>query len=101
MVTDAVNRCRLPRLGSVPYLHVDFCRAWCYLPWYYFAMSKIRRGGYVFITWIGDHPPRHVHVFRNGRLVLKWNLENALPMEGQPSSALLELIRELQEDGRL
>ena len=64
-------------------------------------MSKIRRAGYVFITWIGDHPPRHVHVFRNGRLVLKWNLEHALPMEGQPSSALLELIRELQEDGRL
>jgi hypothetical protein len=27
-------------------------------------MGKYRRGGYVFITWKGDHPPRHVHVYR-------------------------------------
>ena len=26
-------------------------------------MGKVRRGGYVFQWWIGDHPPRHVHVF--------------------------------------
>jgi hypothetical protein len=28
--------------------------------------GKHRRGGYVFITWKGDHPPRHVHVYRGG-----------------------------------
>ena len=27
-------------------------------------MGKIRRGGYVFISWKSDHPPRHVHVYR-------------------------------------
>jgi hypothetical protein len=26
-------------------------------------MGRIRRGGYVFISWIGDHPPRHVQVY--------------------------------------
>lgn len=37
-------------------------------------MGKIRRGGYVFVTWKGDHAPRHVHVYRDGKLVVKWDL---------------------------
>ena len=64
-------------------------------------MTKIRRGGYVFVTWVGDHAPLHVHVFRNGRLILKWNLEKEMPMEGSASAKVLELIRELRRDGRL
>ena len=64
-------------------------------------MTKIRRGGYVFVTWIGDHAPLHVHVFRDGRLILKWNLEKNLPMEGRASARLLALIRELRQEGRL
>ena len=39
-------------------------------------MGKYRRGGYVFITWKGDHPPRHVHVYRDGKLIVKWDLDN-------------------------
>ena len=39
-------------------------------------MGKYRRGGYVFITWKGDHPPRHVHVYRDGTLIVKWDLDN-------------------------
>lgn len=64
-------------------------------------MPKIRRGGYVFLAWSGDHSPRHVHVYRNGRLVLKWDLENQRPMAGRPSRRLLEVIQELQAEGRL
>jgi hypothetical protein len=33
-------------------------------------MTKIRRGGYVFISWVGDQSPRHVHVYRDGRFVV-------------------------------
>jgi len=61
-------------------------------------MSKIRRGGYVFIAWIGDHSPRHVHVYRKGKLVLKWDLENQKPMAGSPSRKVLELIRQLEAE---
>ena len=46
----------------------------CYF-WWYYVTGKIRRGGYVFFTWKGDHPPRHVHVYRDGRLIVKWDLE--------------------------
>ena len=36
-------------------------------------MGKVRRGGYVFVTWKSDHSPRHVHVYRDGVLVVKWD----------------------------
>ena len=29
------------------------------------CVSKIRRGNYVFLTWSGDHLPRHVHVYKD------------------------------------
>jgi hypothetical protein len=64
-------------------------------------MGKVRRGGYVFVTWAGDHTPRHVHVYRSGRLVVQWDLENAMQMKGRPSRRVLELIHELEEEGKL
>lgn len=64
-------------------------------------MTRIRRGGYLFLTWIGDHQPRHVHVMDGDKLVLKWNLETDEPMEGVPTRKMKRLIRELIEEGRL
>jgi len=64
-------------------------------------MTKIRRGGYLFLTWVGDHPPRHVHVLRNGRLVLKWDLERRRPLQGVATRRLAQLMDELVNDGRL
>lgn len=64
-------------------------------------MGKIRRAGYLFISWIGDHSPRHVHVFKNGRLILKWNLEASVVMSGHATSRLRKIIAELVQEGRL
>ena len=64
-------------------------------------MSKIRRGDYVFLTWIGDHGPRHVHVYRDGRLVVKWDLENRVAMKAKATRRVLNLIAELEQEGRL
>jgi hypothetical protein len=64
-------------------------------------VTRIRRGGYVFLTWSGDHPPRHVHVLRHGRLVLKWDLERGRPMQGLVPAKLVALVRELEEEGLL
>ena len=44
-------------------------------------MSKIRRGGYIFVTWKGDHSPRHVHVYRDGTLIVKWDLDGKKPID--------------------
>jgi len=62
-------------------------------------VRKLRRGGYIFIS--SDHPPRHVHVYRNGKLVVKWDLDNKKPMVGAASRKLLNIIRELENGGRL
>jgi len=64
-------------------------------------VGKHRRGGYVFITWRGDHPPRHVHVYRDGKLVVKWDLDNRTAMKGAATSRVLKLIAELESEGLL
>ncbi len=64
-------------------------------------MGKMRRGNYIFLTWIGDHSPRHVHVYRNSKLVVKWDLVNWQPMEGRASRWLLQIIEELESEGVL
>ena len=46
-------------------------------------MGKCKLGGYIFISWKGDHPPKHIHVYKDGHLVLKWNLEDKLVMKGK------------------
>ncbi len=62
-------------------------------------MPKIRRGGYIFIARRSDHPPRHVHVYRNAKLIVKWDLENRKPMKGKASVKVLELIEQLEAEG--
>lgn len=64
-------------------------------------MGKVRRGNYVFLTWKGDHSPRHVHVYRDGKLVVKWNLEDRATMKGRPTTRVLQLIAELEKEGTL
>jgi len=64
-------------------------------------MSKIRRGNFIFLSWKGDHSPYHVHVYKNRRLVVKWDLENGLTMKGSASRRIQQLIGELQEEGKL
>ena len=64
-------------------------------------MGKHRRGGYVFITWKGDHAPRHVHVYRDGMLIVKVDLDNQKAMKGAATRRILELIRELEAEGLL
>lgn len=66
-------------------------------------MGRVRRGGYTFLWWIGDHSPRHVHVFdKNGMLMTRVNLETMMPMDAKTvPRRVLELIRDLMKEGRL
>ena len=67
----------------------------------FFGVGKYRRGGFIFVTWKGDHSPRHVHVYRDGRLVVKWDLDNKRAMKGSASRQLLALIVDLESEGLL
>jgi hypothetical protein len=67
----------------------------------YRRWGNIGAAGYVFITWKGDHPPRHVHVYRDGKLMVKWDLDNRKPMKGAATRRILALIAELESEGLL
>lgn len=54
----------------------------------------------MFLSRVGDHTPRHVHVYRDGRFLLKWDLENGRAMAGTPTRRILQLIRK-QESERM
>jgi hypothetical protein len=64
-------------------------------------VARIRRGGFIFVSWKGDHSPRHVHVYRDSQLIVKWDLENRLAMVGKASARILRLIAELEAEGLL
>ena len=64
-------------------------------------MSKVRRGGYIFVTWKGDHSPWHVHVYRDGVLIVKWDLNNRSPMVGKATRRVRLLIEQLESEGTL
>jgi len=60
-------------------------------------------GGYIFIWWIGDHTPRHVHVFDNdGKIITRVNLDTMQPMDiAKIDKKIVGLIKELLEEGGL
>ena len=64
-------------------------------------MTKIKRDGFIFVTWIGDHPPKHVHIFKDGKLVVKWDLENCKEMKGTVNKKILSAIKKLIKEGSL
>ena len=65
------------------------------------SMTKIHRGKCLFLTWEADHSPQHVHVYKDAKLVLKWNLIRQRPMKGVASRRVRKLLRELHEEGLL
>jgi hypothetical protein len=66
-------------------------------------MGRVRRGGYIFEWWIGDHPLQHIHVSdANGKILGRIRLYPIEPVdEWQPSRKVIEIIQDLQREGRL
>jgi hypothetical protein len=64
-------------------------------------VPKLRRGGYIFIVRKSDHPPRHVHVYRSGRLIVKWDLDNRKAMKGKASARIVAIIERLEAEREL
>jgi hypothetical protein len=55
--------------------------------------KKVR--GFVFRSYVGDHPPLHVHVFWRGREIGRWDIEHqrlldSFPLTRRLSQALSE-----------
>ena len=55
----------------------------------------------MFVTFVGDHAPRHVHVYQDKQFVMKWDLEHSQVMEGRVTRAVQKHIDSLIREGRL
>ena len=66
-------------------------------------MGKIRRGGYILEWFIGDHVPRHIHVYDNKRQFIgRLDLDRMVGLEGwMPDRKLIKLIHDLKRERRL
>lgn len=66
-------------------------------------MGRIRRGGYVFEWFIGDHEPRHVHVYDGkGRFLGRFDVGAMRGIaDWRPSKKLVDLILELRQENQL
>lgn len=66
-------------------------------------MGKIRRGGFIFVWWLGDHNPKHVHVYSNKNVFLgRVIISTGKPMDAWiPDKTVIRIIHELQKEKRL
>ena len=65
-------------------------------------MARYKRGGYIFDCWIGDHTPRHFHVFDSkGNFLGRFDFENMKPIGNwKPPRKIIKYIKALvQEEG--
>jgi hypothetical protein len=42
-----------------------------------------------------------VHVYRDGKLVVKWDLDNGKAMKGKAPGRVIELLKQLKSEGLL
>lgn len=61
-------------------------------------MSRIKRGGYIIEWWMGDHPPRHVHVFRDGKEIAKVKVPSLGLLSGKMNRKLRKILMKLMEE---
>ena len=55
----------------------------------------------MFVTLIGDHVPRHVHIYRDGKAVAKFDLDRFECMTGSMDRRLRRILQQLVTEGKL
>ncbi|MBI2604590.1 MAG: DUF4160 domain-containing protein [Deltaproteobacteria bacterium] len=62
-------------------------------------MGRWKRFGVIVALIIGDHAPRHVHVYEDGKRVLKFDIENWKVMEGKVTPRSKRALESLRDEG--
>lgn len=62
-------------------------------------MGRWKRCGVIIVLYQGDHNPRHVHVFEDGKRYLKFDIESWTAMEGKLSSKARKALERLRNEG--
>ena len=61
-------------------------------------MGRIRRGGYLIEWWIGDHWPKHVHIYKDGKEIAKIQIPGMRILTGRLNKRLKKLLLKLLEE---
>jgi len=64
-------------------------------------VGRAKRGGYIIEWWLGDHSPKHVHIYKNGREIAKVEIPGLLVLTGRINKKLRKILRELIEEGEI
>ncbi|MGZ8487984.1 MAG: DUF4160 domain-containing protein [Candidatus Binatia bacterium] len=64
-------------------------------------MGRWRRHGVIVVLYSTDHDPRHVHVFEDGKRLVKFDIENWKVMEGKLTSRARKALAALRREGIL
>lgn len=62
-------------------------------------MGRVKRGGYIIVWWIGDHVPKHVHIYKNGKQIAKIQVPELLVLKGNINKKLKNIIKQLLDEG--
>lgn len=64
-------------------------------------MGRWKRFGVIVVQHAYDHDPRHVHVFEDGKRLLKFNLDEWTVMEGELTPRAKRALEALRREGVL
>jgi hypothetical protein len=64
-------------------------------------MGRWKRHGVIVVMYSTDHDPRHVHVFEDGKRVLKFDIESWTVMEGNMTPKAKRALEALRQEGFL
>ena len=64
------------------------------------AMGRWKRFGIIVVRYSMDHDPPHVHVFQDGKRILKFNIEDWTVMEGKITPKARKALELPRREGR-
>jgi hypothetical protein len=62
-------------------------------------MTRWKRFGVIVVQYSTDHDPAHVHVFEDGRRLLKFNIEEWITIEGKMTARARRALEVLRAEG--
>ena len=62
-------------------------------------MPRWKRHGVLVVLYLFDHPPRHVHVFQDGKRLLKFDIDHWRLMEGKLTPTAKKALESLRAEG--
>ncbi|QMU56602.1 MAG: DUF4160 domain-containing protein [Candidatus Mycalebacterium zealandia] len=64
-------------------------------------MGREKRGGYIIEWWVGDHQPKHVHIYKDGEAVAKVAVPGMEILSGNMNGRLRKILLDLIKEGRI